>query len=125
MASIGSKSVDIITGRPAAPAVRVETLASQAGEDYERYRKLGTAAPAAEVRTMKAAFATAAAADTEAAAYRSLIATRQTITDGHGVTWAECMIIDVATETRIYHTGAAQKWRVEAVWTVRQGNPSP
>ena len=123
--SIGAIGVDIMNGRPAPPAETLEPLPRLAGEDYGRFRTAGTVAPTVQIRTMKAGYATAALADTAAVACQALISTRVTITDSMAVAWTQCMIINVATHVDGHHTGSAWQYRVEAVWTIRQGDPNP
>jgi len=116
---IGGRSFDAMTGRPVAPAPRIQTI-DHAGEDYAATRDLGDKAPAVEIRTGKIV-ANVAAADTEIDACLALIGTSVTVSDRYGADHSGCKVIDFRPWLEaIVHEGS-NKIMVHGRWTVRQG----
>jgi len=121
MAAVGDQTVTTMLGRPAEATQAVQTIPAAPGEDRQRYRKLGLRAPEIDLRTSVAA-ADQTAAEALDTAYRALVGAAVTITDSHGTSHSNCMVLGVSVRIRPILADAAGNTRlVHAVWLVRKG----
>ena len=130
MASIGGITVTTMTGAPLAPQSRGKALADRAGQDYLEFRDEGKRQRETSITTMTLLTGAdnsvlLALLDLERSNHRAAVLTVVTITDAHGITHPNCLILDaqIGPGRRVMYAGEAAML-LETTWTVAQDNPS-